>query len=85
MALFSYPHCSVIKYLTTPVEGVYLKHYKITIITMTKETNIVEFLTTRFLDEASATAFFAEKRWGKDVHCPYCTSERVYKLSLIHI
>lgn len=39
---------------------------------------MVEFLTDRFPDEKSATDFFIEKRWGKDIRCPYCASERVY-------
>jgi len=44
-----------------------------------KEIGIVDFLTNRFPDEASATAFFIEKRWGKDIKCVYCKSERVYQ------
>jgi len=44
----------------------------------TKETSIVEFLTTRFPDEKAAVDFFVAKRWPKGVICPYCDSERVY-------
>lgn len=40
---------------------------------------VVDFLTKRFPDEATATTFFIEKRWGKDIKCVYCGSERVYQ------
>lgn len=44
----------------------------------TKEIGIVEFLTNRFPDEETATAFFVEKRWDRNITCPYCNGERVY-------
>lgn len=44
-----------------------------------KEVGIVDFLTKRFPDEETATAFFAEKRWGNNIKCPYCTGDRVYR------
>jgi transposase-like protein len=46
-----------------------------------KQISVVEFLTSRFPDEASAVAFFAERRWGKDTKCPYCGGERVYNMT----
>lgn len=41
----------------------------------------MEFLGKRFPDEASATAFFVEKRWGKHVSCAYCGSKKIYNVS----
>ena len=43
-----------------------------------KEISVIEFLTKRFPTEEVATQFFVEKRWGKDIKCVYCDSERVY-------
>jgi len=44
----------------------------------TKEISVVEFLAKRFSDEETAIVFFAEKRWGNKIECPYFDSERVY-------
>lgn len=46
-----------------------------------KEISIIEFLAERFPDEATAEAFFIEKRWGDTVICPYCHSKKIYKVS----
>ena len=43
-----------------------------------KEISVVEFLTKKFPNEEVATAFFVEKRWGNNIKCVYCESERVY-------
>jgi transposase-like protein len=46
-----------------------------------KEISVVEFLTKRFPDEETATAFFIEKRWGGNIACPYCGKQKIYKVS----
>lgn len=46
-----------------------------------KEVGVVEFLTKRFPDEKAAEAFFAEKRWGRNITCPYCKNENIYKMA----
>lgn len=46
-----------------------------------KETSVIEFLLTRFPDEASAKDYFVEKRWGGSVTCPYCAHAKVYAVS----
>lgn len=43
--------------------------------------SVVEFLTSRFPDEATATAFFAEKRWKGNVQCPYCKGDKIYNMA----
>lgn len=45
-----------------------------------KEISIVEFLTNKFPDEETATAFFVEKRWGNNIKCPYCNGEHIYNM-----
>lgn len=46
-----------------------------------KEISVVDFLTNRFPNEEVATTFFAEKRWGNKIVCPYCTGETIYKIT----
>lgn len=46
----------------------------------TKEIGIVEFLTNRFPDEETAFEYFVEKRWNGKVTCPYCNSQKVYRV-----
>jgi len=48
---------------------------------MTKEVGIAEFLNSKFPDEATATAFFVEKRWGGKITCAYCGHDKVYNVS----
>lgn len=46
-----------------------------------KEISIIDFLAKAFPDEATAEAFFIEKRWGKEIACPYCQSRTIYKVA----
>lgn len=46
------------------------------------EIGIREFLEVRFPDEATAEAFFVEKRWGEHITCPYCSSDRIYNVKV---
>lgn len=46
-----------------------------------KDIGVVEFLTKRFPNEETAEAFFAEKRWGDEITCPYCKGTQIYKVS----
>lgn len=45
-----------------------------------KEIGIISFLTKQFPDEKTAIDFFAQKRWGKKVICPYCDGEKIYDI-----
>lgn len=45
-----------------------------------QDIGVVEFLTKRFPTEKSAEAFFAEKRWGGNITCPYCKNETIYQM-----
>lgn len=47
---------------------------------MKEEISIIDFLTKRFPDEETAINFFVEKRWNNKIACPYCQSEKVYKV-----
>ena len=46
-----------------------------------KEMSIIEFLSKRFPNEEKAMAFFAEKRWGRNILCPYCESGAVCEIA----
>ena len=45
-----------------------------------KKIGVVKFLTKKFPTEKSAVDFFAEKRWGDEIVCPYCNCTRIYKV-----
>lgn len=47
----------------------------------TKEISVIDFLTKSFPDEATAEAFFIDKRWGSEIACPYCQSKTIYKVT----
>ncbi len=46
----------------------------------TKKIGVVKFLTKKFPTEKSAEKFFAEKRWGDEITCPYCNCVKIYKV-----
>ena len=46
-----------------------------------RKSNIIEFLTKRFPDEAAAQACFIKQRWGKRISCPYGCQGKVYDVA----
>jgi len=46
----------------------------------TSTKGIAGFLAKRFPTEKSAVKFFAEKRWGNEITCPYCKHTIIYKV-----